>query len=184
MISLMDGRPAILMNESERHPWIRLELLCGRSPRPAIGAAVEVHAGGRVIHRQLKGGSSYHSANDPRLLVGLGSADRVDKVDVRWPDGTRSTLTEPAINRTHRVVEPGAGSPARLPAETRADDRSSSARGRDRGGGRLRGAGLGRLGRRASRADARRGRRAGRGGPVRRGPGPRGRARPAGPGRQ
>ena len=104
VISLMDARPAILMNESERHPWIRLELLCGRSPRPAIGAAVEVHAGGRVIHRQLKGGVSYHSANDPRLLIGLGAADRVDRVDIRWPDGTRSTLTDPAPNRTHRVV--------------------------------------------------------------------------------
>ena len=116
VISLMDGRPAILMNESERHPWIRLELLTGKSPRPAIGAAVEVHAGGRVIHRQLKGGASYHSANDPRLLVGLGASDRVDRIDIRWPSGTRSTLTDPAPNRTHRVVEPaGAESPGATP---------------------------------------------------------------------
>ena len=110
VVSLMDDAPPILLNESDRHPWIRLELLGGRSHRPAIGAAVEVHAGGRVIHRQVKGGGSYLSANDPRLLIGLGAADRVDRVDIRWPNGTRSTLTDPAPGRTHRVVEPEAGS--------------------------------------------------------------------------
>jgi hypothetical protein len=110
VVSLMDQRPVVLLNESDRHPWIRLELLGGRSRRPAIGAAVEVHAGGRVIHRQVKGGASYHSANDTRLLIGLGSADRVERVDIRWPNGTRSTLTDPAPGRTHRVLEPEAGS--------------------------------------------------------------------------
>ena len=59
VVSLMDARPAVLWNESASRAWVRLELLGGRSNRPAVGAVVDVHAGGRVIHRQLKGGGSF-----------------------------------------------------------------------------------------------------------------------------
>jgi hypothetical protein len=109
VVSQMDDHPAILMNESAPASWIRLELLTGRPGRPAIGAMVEVRAeGGRTIHRQLKGGGSYLSSNDPRLLVGLGKAERVERVDIRWPNGERSSLDGPATRQTHRVQEPPA----------------------------------------------------------------------------
>ena len=101
----MDRRPAVLLNESAPRSWIRLELLTEKPGRAAIGAAVEVHVKGRVIHRQLKGGGSYCSANDTRLLVGLGDADRVDRVEIRWPDGSQSTVKDPAVRRTHRLRE-------------------------------------------------------------------------------
>ena len=112
VVSLMDERPAILWNESPVRSWIRLELISQWSNRPAIGAVVEVHAAGRVIHRQLKGGGSYISANDPRLLVGLGSAPKVDRVEIHWPGGAQTTLDNPAPGRTHRAVEPKTGAPA------------------------------------------------------------------------
>ena len=106
VINRMDSRPAILLNESEPGHWIRLELVGTRSNRSAIGTAVEVHVGGRVLHRQVKGGGSFASANDPRLLIGVGKAERVDRVEIRWPSGRQTTLTDPALGRTHRVVEP------------------------------------------------------------------------------
>ena len=115
VINRMDGLPAILMNESPPAHWIRLALVGTGSNRSAIGTAVAVHAGGRVLYRQVKGGGSYASANDPRLLVGLGGAERVDRIEIRWPSGRTTTLTDPALGRTHRVVEPdsllGAGVP-------------------------------------------------------------------------
>jgi hypothetical protein len=116
VINRMDGRPAVLLNESQPAHWIRLELVGTRSNRSAIGTAVEVHVGGRVLHRQVKGGGSYASANDPRLLVGLGGAERVERVEILWPSARSTTLTDPALERTHRVVEPdgvpGGGAPA------------------------------------------------------------------------
>jgi len=105
-VSLFDGRTAVLRNESPARPWVRLELLGRVSNRSAIGAAVAVYAGGRVFHRLVKGGGSFLAGNDPRVLVGLGAADRVDRVEVRWPGGSRSTLTGPAVGRTHQVREP------------------------------------------------------------------------------
>jgi hypothetical protein len=104
-----DQRPAILLNDSPPRAWIRLSLAGRRSNRSAIGASIEVHAGGIIHHRQVKGGGSYLSANDPRVLVSLGDADRVDRVQIRWPSGLVSTLTAPALRQTHVVVEPEGG---------------------------------------------------------------------------
>jgi hypothetical protein len=106
VVSLMDERAALLLNESERHAWIGFDLIGRRSNRSAIGASVSVYAGGRVIVRQLKGGGSYLSSNDPRLVVGLGSAERVDRVEIRWPRGARSVVTAPELGRFHSVREP------------------------------------------------------------------------------
>ena len=106
VVSRLDARPAILLNDSEARPWIRLDLRTGPSHRPAIGASIDVHAGGKVLRRHLKGGGSYLSSNDPRLLVGLGSSEKVDRVEIRWPGGRVTTLNEPALRQTYRVDEP------------------------------------------------------------------------------
>jgi hypothetical protein len=115
VISRMNDRPAVLRNESRSGHWIRLALTGTKSNRSAIGALVDVHVRGRVIHRQVKGGGSYMSSNDPRLLIGVGSAKHIDKIEVRWPSGARSTLREPAVDQTHQVREPK-GEPARAQA--------------------------------------------------------------------
>jgi hypothetical protein len=108
VVSRLDALPAILINESLARPWIRLSLVGHRSNRSAIGASVEVHTGTRVIRREVKGGGSYLSANDSRILVGLGDAAAVDRVEIKWPSGLHSTLTSPALGMTHVVHEPEA----------------------------------------------------------------------------
>jgi len=106
VVSLMDRRPAVLLNESAPRSWIGLDLIGRRSNRSAVGAAVSVHAGGRVIHRQVKSGGSYLSASDPRLVIGVGSAARVDRVEVRWPGGARTEIDGPETHRFHLIREP------------------------------------------------------------------------------
>ena len=106
VLGIFDGPAAMLLNDSPMNSWIRFDLLGTASNRSAIGATVEVHSGGRVLQRQVKGGGSYLSANDPRLLVGLGTAAKVDRVEVLWPGGGRSTLTDPATGQTHVMREP------------------------------------------------------------------------------
>ncbi len=83
-------RPALLHNETPtEHHWLRLELEGDgkRSNRNAIGARVEVEAGGQRLVRFLPGGGSYLSASERRLVIGLGRAVRADRVTVRWPSG-------------------------------------------------------------------------------------------------
>jgi hypothetical protein len=129
VISRMDSLPAILFNESPPRSWIRLELVGRRSNRSAIGAAIEIRAGGRVFHRQVKGGASYLSANDPRVLVGLGDFERVESVEVRWPSGARSVLSNPAPRQSHVIQEPGQSGTAFQAVNPRGQDaRATSGR--------------------------------------------------------
>ncbi len=124
VINRMDSRPAILWNESPPAHWLRLDLVGRRSNRSAVGAAVEVVIGDRVLHRQVKGGGSFASSNDPRLLIGVGPADRVDRVDVRWPSGRTTRLANPPLGRTHRIIEPETNEEANQPP-SRPDARRS-----------------------------------------------------------
>jgi hypothetical protein len=107
VVNHKDGPPALLRNDTPGpNRWIRLRLVGTRSNRDAIGARVDVVASGRTITRQRKGGGSLQSAHDPRFLIGLGAVAEVDRVTIRWPSGTVSTLEHLAPNTTYQVVEP------------------------------------------------------------------------------
>jgi hypothetical protein len=109
VVSHKDGPPALLRNDTpSAHHWIRLVLVGTASNRDAVGTRVSVAAGGLTIHRQRKGGSSLMSSHDPRLLIGVGQAQSVSKLTVRWPSGTATTRENLAVNRTYSIVEPGA----------------------------------------------------------------------------
>jgi hypothetical protein len=107
VVNHKDGPPAVLRNDTPRtNRWIRLILVGTRSNRDAIGARVDVQAGGRTITRLRKGGCSLESSHDPRLLIGLGVVDQVDRLTIRWPSGTVSTLEHLASDRAYRIGEP------------------------------------------------------------------------------
>lgn len=107
VVNHMDSAPGVLRNDtpSENH-WIRFKLVGTRSNRDAIGARVEVVAGGRTITRQRKGGCSMQSTNDPRLLIGLGAVQDVSKVTIRWPSGIVSIQEHLKTNQTYELIEP------------------------------------------------------------------------------
>jgi hypothetical protein len=102
-----NGEAAYLLHNESKTPchWVRLELRGTRSNRDAVGAQVTVHAGGRQLVRHRKGGGSYLSASDPRLLVGIGRAERVDAVDIRWPSGRIQKVGSLAADRGYRITE-------------------------------------------------------------------------------
>jgi hypothetical protein len=74
--------------------------------RSAIGAQVAVTWAGQTQVQEVSGGSGFCAQNGRRLHFGLGDAARVDRVEVRWPSGTVTTLDAPALDRTHKIKEP------------------------------------------------------------------------------
>ncbi len=106
VVQRMEQKPAVLVNESPGGHWVRFQLGGTRGNREAIGATIEVHAGGQVFQRMIKGGDSYLSTNDRRVLIGLGKIDRIDRVSILWPGGIRSEHGSPELGKTHRIVEP------------------------------------------------------------------------------
>lgn len=123
VIASLDDRPVLLLNESERagRHWIGFELVGQGRNLGAIGASVVVQAGERRLLRHCLNGGSYLSQHDTRLHFGLGEVDRVDSVEIVWPDGATQLLTGVAVDRYHRVEQEEAA-----PRVGRADARSSS----------------------------------------------------------
>jgi enediyne biosynthesis protein E4 len=88
VIEDLDGAPLILRNPGapNRH-WIGLELQGTKSNRLAIGARVQITAAGVTQTDEIRSGGSYLSQNDLRLHFGLGRANAIDSVQIRWPSG-------------------------------------------------------------------------------------------------
>jgi len=87
---------------------LRLELRGRGKNRDAIGARVDVVAGGRMQRQELRGSASFASWQELTLHFGLGAATIADRVVVRWPDGTRESFGPLPADETHRL-EAGKG---------------------------------------------------------------------------
>ena len=91
--------------------WIGFELQGSDSNRDAIGARVTLEVDGRRIVTEKKAGSSYQTSGDPRLHFGLGEADSVARVSIRWPGGDTVTLKDLAGGQYYRLVEGATAEP-------------------------------------------------------------------------
>lgn len=78
--------------------WVGVGLL-GKDNADVVGAKVVVEAGGRTQTRFAKGGGSYASSPDRRHLFGLGTADKVVRLTVHWPDGTKTEYADVPTDR-------------------------------------------------------------------------------------
>ena len=71
----------------------------------AIGARVKIVAGGMTQTDEVRSGGSYISQSDFRLHFGLGSAEKVESLEVRWPSGKVETITNLAADRFYALLE-------------------------------------------------------------------------------
>jgi hypothetical protein len=86
--------PQLLRNDGgNANHWLEILLIGTRSNRDGVGARLKVSAGELVLHDQRKGGMSYQSAQDPRLHFGLGQHPRVDSLEILWPSGMVTRLS-------------------------------------------------------------------------------------------
>jgi hypothetical protein len=109
VVGELDGAPMILRNDGGNGAnWITLELRGARGNRLALGARVKVVTGKLVQVDEVRSGGSYLSQNDLRLHFGLGKAERVDRVEIRWPSGKTEALQNLAA-RSFYTVKEGAG---------------------------------------------------------------------------
>jgi hypothetical protein len=100
------GRVRLLLNQiGSRNHWLGLRLV-GPGGRDQLGARVTiVRADGVKLFRRARADGSYGSANDPRVLVGLGDAAGAVTVQVRWPGGRTEEWSDQAIDRWTTLKE-------------------------------------------------------------------------------
>jgi hypothetical protein len=102
------GRPLLLRNVSNAgNHWLGLKLEGVRCNRDAIGAKIRWSAGGTVRSRLKNGGGSYLSSHDPREVLGVGNAAKIEWVEITWPkpSGRVQRIENPPLNRYLAVRE-------------------------------------------------------------------------------
>ena len=100
----------IMNNVGSARPWLGLRLVTGK--RDAYGARVEIKRKGLPsIWRRVRADGSFLSANDPRILVGLGTVPEIEALTVFWPDGQSERFAPPPLRQYTTLVQ-GTGSKA------------------------------------------------------------------------
>ncbi|MGC1415342.1 MAG: CRTAC1 family protein [Candidatus Acidiferrum sp.] len=108
LISVNNGAPLLLRNLAGRqNHWLGLHLIGKKSNPDAIGAHISYQAGDLKQSRFKVGGGSYLSSHDPRVVLGLGKHEKLDWLEIKWPQpsGLVQRFTDLPINRYIKIVE-------------------------------------------------------------------------------
>jgi len=95
---------------SPRGNWLGVRAYDPQRRRDAIGAEILIESNGKTLSRLANPAYSYLCSNDPRAHFGLGTVDRVERIVVTWPDGTRESFPCGSVNR-YVEVRKGEGQP-------------------------------------------------------------------------
>ena len=115
VVNCVNDYPQLLRCDSKlTNNWIKVRTIGTKSNRSGIGArlaCVTQAPGESKPHRQIdevRSGGGYFSQNDLRVHFGLGKAEKVDLLEIRWPSGQIDTLKDIKANQVIYVKE-GAG---------------------------------------------------------------------------
>jgi enediyne biosynthesis protein E4 len=104
VVNNIDNQPFLYeYSRTSAAHWVRFKLVGVNCNRDAIGARISLTASGLTQMDEIRSSGSFVSSSDVRLHFGLGDASIVDKVDIRWPDGTTEQHTGLAVDREHFI---------------------------------------------------------------------------------
>ena len=108
----MDMGPTLLRNvSSDKNNWLSIKLVgdaAAKSPRDAVGSTVFVTTGTTRQRFDVTSGASYASQSEQVLHAGLGSAAKVDRLEVLWPNGQKEDFPVDKLNM-RLTLKQGAG---------------------------------------------------------------------------
>ena len=107
VVLCQSNRPAIILSNEigNANAWLRVRLVGTDGNTDAIGAQVQVETDGMTLLREVICGASYLSGNDLCLTFGLGSATRVDTLQIRWHNGRVQQLGTVPIRQSITLLQ-------------------------------------------------------------------------------
>ena len=101
------GREAKLFrnDQSTGHHWLRLKLVGSTDNRNAIGAVIELSAGGITQRRLVTSGRSFLSQIEQPVTFGLGTVDTIDSLTITWPGGQKQAIDIPHVDRQITITQ-------------------------------------------------------------------------------
>lgn len=109
VVNNVDNKPTLLRNATRpAGHWLSIRLIgevAKRSPRDALGAIAYVTVGRQRQRQDLVSGAGYASQNDMTLHFGLGTATKIDKLEIVWPNGASETIDVPGVDRVLTITQ-------------------------------------------------------------------------------
>ncbi len=111
VINNMNAAPTLLVNQVHNaNHWVAIHAVGTKSNRDAIGARIRIKTSARILVDEVRSGSSYISNNDVRVHFGLGKADRIEWIEIRWPSGLTERFANLLVDQVQTLTEgTGAG---------------------------------------------------------------------------
>ena len=104
----LNDRAVLMRNEGGNgQHWLYVQLVGQAGSRDGVGALIEITSGDRRQRRRINGAGSYLSHSDLRAQFGLGQSERVDAVDITWPNGSTQRLQDVPANKLLVVYQNG-----------------------------------------------------------------------------
>jgi hypothetical protein len=107
VVGVNGGAPLVLYNNASPNNFVGLKLVGTRANPAATGAIIKWSALDKVRSRLKTGGGSFLSSHDPREILGLGKAGKVDWVEIRSPKPSERVdrFTDITLNKYLTIVE-------------------------------------------------------------------------------
>ncbi len=109
VINNLDAKPVVLRNVAATNShWLGLRLIgdvAKKSPRDAIGSTAYVTTGTVRQRQDVLSGAVYCSQNDMTLHFGLGAATKIDKLEIKWPDGSVESFDVPTVDKVITITQ-------------------------------------------------------------------------------
>ena len=106
LVTNCNQRPDLLQNVvGNQNNWIQIQVVGQKSNRSGIGARIKVVTGTHVQYREVQSGGSYLSFHDLRAHFGVGKAEQIERLEIRWTSGHIDTETDLPVNRRFIAIE-------------------------------------------------------------------------------
>jgi hypothetical protein len=107
VINCIDSPPKILRNVAEsKNNWLTVQLTGGtKNPPQGLGATLFLESNGKRQRRDIYTGGSFASHSDQRAHFGIGEAEKVERLEVRWPSGGIQVINDLPVNKFIEVEE-------------------------------------------------------------------------------
>ena len=95
----------MLRNDGPTGKAIAIKLRGEGGNKRAIGALVSVTSGERTQTQMVRTGSSYLSHSPLELTFGVGQTEQVERVEIRWPDGTQESIEDVTTGQRYQITQ-------------------------------------------------------------------------------
>ncbi|MEM8891991.1 MAG: CRTAC1 family protein [Bacteroidota bacterium] len=93
-------------NDSTKGNWMKVALEGVEAESDGLGSRLELHVNGKKMLREIDGGGSSHMSQNSRIAhFGLGDAEQVDSIVVRWTGGNIQVVKPEGVNQLISIKE-------------------------------------------------------------------------------